>query len=152
MSDLRQPAGPDLHAIFGIDGAQENVADPVIAAHSSSAEMGLDGAPENSFETYSDVEEGLGATLEPAPEVEVELEQAGEQDWDVASDSAEPPAAPAGGPEPGWSGITRPSRRGSSSRFLTDVIVAMQLATARQVPHSMQAAKTTAMVPSGFSE
>ena len=54
MSDLRQPAGPDLHAIFGIDGAPEKVADPMISAHSGSADVGLEGGSENGFESYGE--------------------------------------------------------------------------------------------------
>src|SRR5471032_2584109 len=116
MSDLRHQAGPDLHAIFGIDGAPEGVVDPVISlgrgaedltAHSSSAELGLDARSEA----------GIEATLEPAHQIEVE--SAGEPIWETDEpDSIEQPEAPAAGaPEPDWSGITRPSRRGSSPRF-----------------------------------
>ncbi len=74
----------------------------------------------------------------------VELERAGADDEDAAA------IEPAGDPllslevpdgaseEPPsqsgeWAGITRPSRRGSSSRFLTDVIVDMGLASRGQV-------------------
>ncbi len=138
MSDLRQPAGPDLHAIFGIDGEPDGVAEPVLAAHSG--EDALDG--------YSESGEGFGATLEAAPEIEVEIERTGDEDWGVEdADPVEQPAAQPGGPEPGWSGITRPSRRGSSSRFLTDVIIAMQLATARQVEDAIETSRTSGSPP-----
>jgi type IV pilus assembly protein PilB len=135
VSDLREGAGPDLHAIFGIDGApagtEELIAvgrtEPELAAHSAPAEV----------------------SLEPARPADVQLEQAPGPRWGI-QEPAPPAAGPAAGPaegEPGWSGITKPSRRGSSPRFLTDVIIAMQLATQRQVEDAIETSRTSGSPP-----
>jgi len=51
-------------------------------------------------------------------------------------------------PQPGeWTGITRPSRRGSSSRFLTDVIVDMGLASRGQVEEAIESSRGLGTTP-----
>jgi type IV pilus assembly protein PilB len=51
-------------------------------------------------------------------------------------------------PQPGeWTGITRPSRRGSSSRFLTDVIVDMGLASRGQVEEAVESSRGLGTTP-----
>src|SRR5579884_3195925 len=123
MSELPQPADPDLHAIFGIDGQPEQTAEPVIAV-----ERGEGAADASAYEPA-----GFG---EPVVQSEQAFEVVPDtrEDWGPEA-AAQPPAAPV---EPvegeaGWTGITRPSKRGASPRFLTDVIIEMQLATQRQV-------------------
>jgi type IV pilus assembly protein PilB len=50
--------------------------------------------------------------------------------------------------QPGeWKGITRPSRRGSSSRFLTDVIVDMGLASRGQVDEAVESSRGLGTTP-----
>jgi type IV pilus assembly protein PilB len=44
-------------------------------------------------------------------------------------------------------GVTHPSRRGSSSRFLTDVIVDMGLASRERVEHAIEASRTEGTTP-----
>jgi type IV pilus assembly protein PilB len=44
-------------------------------------------------------------------------------------------------------GVTRPSRRGSSSRFLTDVIVEMGLAPRERVDHAIEASRNEGTTP-----
>jgi hypothetical protein len=109
MSDAPQQAGPDLHAIFGMDGGPENSVEPVI-----SVERGAD-TEEVAFEALSG--EVPSVELEPA----VGLDDRATASVEAATPSAEE--------EEGWKGITRPSRRGSSPRFLTDVIVDMGMAS-----------------------
>jgi type IV pilus assembly protein PilB len=46
-----------------------------------------------------------------------------------------------------WKGITRPSRRGSTPRFLTDVIVEMGLATRKQVEDALETSRTAGTTP-----
>ena len=46
-----------------------------------------------------------------------------------------------------WTGITRPSRRGSSSRFLTDVIVDMGLASRGQVEEAIESSRGLGTTP-----
>ncbi len=65
--------------------------------------------------------------------------------------SRSPPSPPRRLPqieaEGGWTGITKPSRRGSSPRFLTDVIVEMQLASERQVTDAIETSRTAGISP-----
>ena len=49
--------------------------------------------------------------------------------------------------ESAWSGITRPSRRGSSQRFLTDVIVDMGLASRQQVEEALETSRSSGTTP-----
>ena len=58
----------------------------------------------------------------------------------------EAPQAPAR-EEGEWTGITRPSRRGSSSRFLTDVIVDMGLASRGQVEEAIESSRSMGTTP-----
>src|SRR5689334_6820091 len=100
MSDVE----PDLHAIFEMEG--EGGADSAISVEREDA-----GDPRaESFDPF---------TPDGGPAVEIELDEA-------AEDAIGEDVVPAAGEEPvGWTGITQPSRRGSSSRFLTDVIIEM---------------------------
>ncbi len=85
----------------------------------------------------------------PAVEIDVDTSDAAEPDWGteepVAAARPEPPAADEA--EGGWTGITKPSRRGSSPRFLTDVIVEMQLASERQVTDAIETSRTAGTSP-----
>jgi type IV pilus assembly protein PilB len=56
----------------------------------------------------------------------------------------EPHEPHAGG---GLSGVTKPSAKGSSQRFLTDVIVAMGLASQRQVDEALDQSRTSGTTP-----
>src|SRR3954451_17341652 len=125
MSDISQ-TGPDLHAIFGIDGEASTAEHPAAAAGVDEIGEGLD-------------LDGLG------PEHEVELDPATVEMERVV----EPP--PAGAPgddeQKDFSGITRPSRRGSSPRFQTDVIVDMGLASRKQVEEALESSRNTGTTP-----
>jgi type IV pilus assembly protein PilB len=71
--------------------------------------------------------------------VEVELE------GDVAELPVE--GAEEGEDAGAWTGITRPTRRGSTPRFLTDVIVDMGLASRQQVEEAIEASRTAGTTP-----
>jgi type IV pilus assembly protein PilB len=119
MSDIPQRADPDLHAIFGID-ADGNI-EPVIS-----------------------VERGTGDELDPLADASANVELnsiagGSRHDDHDASETV------TGSSEP--SGITRPARRGSSQRFLTDVIVAMGLASRRQVDDALESSRTLGTTP-----
>jgi type IV pilus assembly protein PilB len=126
MSDAQQ-TGPDLHAIFGIDGQPATGTEPIISVERAASE---------------DVDfEALAAEM---PDVQL--------DEPIGLDGAEAAsvqAAPASDPEEDgqWTGITRPSRRGSSPRFLTDVIVDMGLATRKQVEDALESSRTSGTTP-----
>jgi type IV pilus assembly protein PilB len=117
MSDAPQQTGPDLHAIFGMDGDLDVDADPVV-----------------------EVERAVAA------EPDIEVERTGAGDSGVEGDLYEAPPAP--GPEGGeWTGITMPSRRGSSQRFLTDVIVDMGLVSRGQVEDALEVSRSSGTTP-----
>jgi type IV pilus assembly protein PilB len=107
MSKAPQEAGPDLHAIFGIDSAD--------ALDESEHSVEIDHALE----------------LEPVTEANLPL---GEIDQDDA-------------PSEQWTGITTPSRRGSSPRFLTDVIVDLGLVPREKVEKAIETSRGTGAMP-----
>jgi type IV pilus assembly protein PilB len=139
MSEASQPVEPDFHAIFDMDGE-----------HDGEAAVSLD---------RTDVPDVVGeqpaaydpfiADAGPAVEIEVDAPSGEEAAW-----ASEPPS-PAPLPEPpvpdpaegGWTGITKPSQRGSSPRFLTDVIIEMQLASERQVTDAIETSRTAGTSP-----
>ncbi len=142
MSEASKPVEPDLHAIFGMDGEQQG--DSAISLERDgepSVDRGGDG---ESFDPF--VSDGGSA-------VEVELDAStagveGAESWSEtppAADEAPPPDGAGDGD--GFTGITKPSRRGSSPRFLTDVIVEMQLASERQVTDAIETSRNAGSSP-----
>jgi type IV pilus assembly protein PilB len=125
MSEFPQQVDPDLHAIFGIDSPPGEGGERVIAVERS-ARGELDGLDDN---------------------VAVEVELDGDP-FAADADAGEVDTE-AGLPTPaeGYTGITKPSRRGSSQRFLTDVIVDMGLATRRQVDDALESSRVTGTTP-----
>jgi type IV pilus assembly protein PilB len=72
----------------------------------------------------------------------------------IAAPEAPPADAPTASPEgsaesdePGHRGLTRPSRRGSSSRFLTDVIIELGLVPRPRVEEAIEASRSTGTTP-----
>jgi type IV pilus assembly protein PilB len=154
MSDTSQSTGPDLHALFGIDDEHATGAEPVVALDRDGGGVGADpgargvgapgldpfevddthGAPaitpEGGVEAHPDFApiEHQGARDVGPPAGHSGAESA-HQDSASASDAGE------------WSGITRPSRRGSSQRFLTDVIVDMGIAARGQVEEALETSR-----------
>src|ERR1700734_3079915 len=167
MSELPQQAGPDLHAIFGMDATSPASSerllsvergirgDPSIGggalpaadmrieidAHElSGADVGLDPLPgaDVEFETIAGadpyIEVDSGSAREPMLSADESMGGQGSATAERAPERAAPvPSGAATGSEGDYSGITKPSRRGSSQRFLTDVIVDMGLASRKQV-------------------
>ncbi len=149
MSDVPQPAEPDLHAIFGIEGEHGEPREPVISVERQD-EPGAAASGEG-FDALA--AGGSGPLGAPAieiqqPPAEESFETTGWQD-----PQAPPPASGAPAPPPpaeeegGWTGITRPSKRGSSARFLTDVIVEMGLASQRQVDDAVETSRNAGIPP-----
>jgi type IV pilus assembly protein PilB len=177
MSELPQQAGPDLHAIFGIAGASEVGGERLVSVERGTrgehglgsgarptAEVRIDGDPHD----LSDADVGL----DPLPGADVEFETiAGADPYiEVESASGREPLLEAdqGGGAPDYgergpgvgtseglavatgadsSGITKPSRRGSSQRFLTDVIVDMGLASRKQVDDALESSRLSGTTP-----
>jgi type IV pilus assembly protein PilB len=156
MSDVPQRAGPDLHAIFGIDGEAEDGPDPVGSLEQTDAdirirpapvdpdaELEADDAEDDQAESYADVE------LERASE----LREVGPVAAEEAEPAQDPPAERRGqragerGERGELTGITKPSRRGSSPRFLTDVIVDMGLTSRGQVEDALETSRVSGTTP-----
>ena len=127
MSEAPQPVEPDLHAIFELDG-----------------EKGAD-AGDPAAENFDPFAPDAGAAVEV--ELDEVLEAAGaDPEW--AEEESDGAIGPEGGEEEAtWTGITTPTRRGSSPRFLTDVIVEMRLATKRQVDDAIETSRTAGASP-----
>jgi type IV pilus assembly protein PilB len=121
---------PDLREIFELDGEPDGDAERISVERGGEEEevVGLELVAEDSgFDLEPAVEIDAGAELAPE-ELEFEPDQQGNVE------------------EP-WSGITRPSQRGSSSRFLTDVIVDMGLATRKQVEDALENSRISGVTP-----
>ncbi len=143
MSDLPQQAGPDLHAIFGMDAGHEEVSDPIV-------ELEQTGATDEDIAVERTGEE----SGEPEPEHTVRRtgsEPVADLEPVVDSPGLEPADGDGGAGAAGLSGeltgITRPSRRGSSSRFLTDVIVDMGLVSRGQVQEAIESSRNLGATP-----
>ena len=157
MSETR----PDLHAIFGIDGEQDTRPEPVIS---------LQRRPRDDEDLDADRGPGVGdeGDLEQVarddlllsgadPEVEVEFvaepDPAIELDGEPHTVDLDQPFEPVEAEAPteaareGFTGITKPSRRGSSPRFLTDVIVEMGLASRGQVEDALETSRISGTTP-----
>jgi type IV pilus assembly protein PilB len=125
MSELPQ-TDPDLHAIFGIDGESSG----------------------GGGERVISVERAAGPQVELEERGDVELERIADDEDDgdpyaeTGSASAERRA-----PAEDYSGITKPSQRGSSQRFLTDVIVDMGLASRGQVDDAVESSRVSGTTP-----
>ncbi|MFI5008690.1 MAG: GspE/PulE family protein [Solirubrobacterales bacterium] len=113
---------PDLHAIFGIEG--EASADSTVGLAPAEAEPVVDLAP-------PEVPAVEPAVPREAPERNEHRADGREADED----------------EGGRTGLTKPSRRGSSSRFLTDVIVDMGLAPRARVEEAIESSRSTGTTP-----
>jgi type IV pilus assembly protein PilB len=154
MSELPQ-TDPDLHAIFGIDGAVEEDG----GDHTISVERAGRGEVELEFEDRA--LPGVSEHIELAAGLQVELDQrdgAREEDGlgliagagvDAGSFAQDEPGGEAARTTSaeGYTGITKPSRRGSSQRFITDVIVDMGLATRRQVDEALESSRISGTTP-----
>jgi type IV pilus assembly protein PilB len=157
MSEMPQ-TDPDLHAIFGIDGASERD----VGGHSISvASQGeRAGRGEGEIELEDRALPGVSEHIELADDLHVELDSredsGGEvglgriaEDIDGGSFVLEEPSETAARTTSaeGYTGITKPSRRGSSQRFITDVIVDMGLATRRQVDDALESSRISGTTP-----
>ena len=131
MSDAPQQT-PDLHEIFGIDGEDGAQADTVISIERGDGEV-LD----------DDGGDVLGDRFELDGEPHVELD--GQPHVDVQDEA--PPSAEAEADAALRAGVTKPSRKGSSQGFLTDVIVAMGIATQRQIDDALESSRSLGTTP-----
>jgi type IV pilus assembly protein PilB len=156
MSEIHQHADPDLHAIFGIDRAEEDRAESAIAVERAQREeldhLGI-GAEDPEVRVQSltegrgegglDSDSGVGR--EPSIAIERAVEESSSPSGSFDREGEEPTSPQAAEEE--MAGITRPSRRGSSQRFLTDVIVSMGIASSRQVDEALESSRMSGTTP-----
>jgi type IV pilus assembly protein PilB len=155
MNDESQP---DLHAIFELDG-DPDAPDGVLVKRPESEEgIDLDELTREVAKHEAN-REGLDldaltreaaldaeqAALAAGPEVELEASPPPEVALDRVA-SADEPAADAAG-EVTLDGVTQPTQRHSSPRFLTDVIVEMGLASRKQVEDALETSRTSGTTP-----
>jgi type IV pilus assembly protein PilB len=141
MSDAPQQAGPDLHAIFGMDEGADATSEPVVEVEQMVA-TGEDTAVEEDITGEREVT--LGGEVLLDNDIVIERADEPEPAFELEGEDAHPEAGPQDGE---WTGITRPSRRGSSSRFLTDVIVDMGLASRAQVDDAIESSRSLGTTP-----
>ena len=91
------------------------------------------------FGIDSDQDGESAHTVEIDHAAEIEVESATETDLTVEIDAAAPSEQ--------WTGVTGPSRRGSSPRFLTDVIVDLGLVAREQVESAIETSRGTGTMP-----
>jgi type IV pilus assembly protein PilB len=139
MSDAPSHTGPDLHAMLGMSLDPEVEIDPIVEID---PEIGDD----RSIEDGPVVEVEPTVELEGVEEEELEEERRGEADRREAhqrarsEDSLQEEAG-------AWTGITKPSSRGSSPRFLTDVIADMGLVSRGQVEAAIETSRSKGTTP-----
>jgi type IV pilus assembly protein PilB len=159
MSDAPQQTHTDLHAIFGIGEDSDARGDPIAVERvvKDEVEVGVEVEPvlEPLADTVAEV--GLDAELafdvEPIVEVErtfdsetvIGIEEVGSSRQGARERDREDPDADAR--DGAITGITRPSRRGSSQRFLTDVIAELGLASREQVEEALEISRSLGTTP-----
>ncbi len=121
MSPPRPDGGPDLHAIFGLEEQA-----PTALEHPEREEHEVEIDDVRAEHTLPQVERTAGESA------------AGSGARERSESQAE---------HPGRLGVTEPTRRGSSSRFITDVIIEMGLAPRRVVEEAIETARNTGTRP-----
>ncbi len=145
MSDAPQQTGPDLHAIFGMDEVAEEASEPVIEVERAIATDDDDAGSDDDVVFGGDAEIDDRVVVDDRIEIDdaIALEPA-EPALEAAGEGARATPSPKDGE---WTGITRPSRRGSSSRFLTDVIADMGLVSSGQVQEAIESSRNLGTTP-----
>jgi type IV pilus assembly protein PilB len=90
---------------------------------------------------------GIDSDEAREPEHTVEIDRAAELERESAAEAELTVEIEAAATSEQWSGITGPSRRGSSPRFLTDVIVDLGLVAREQVESAIEASRSTGTMP-----
>jgi type IV pilus assembly protein PilB len=126
MSDAPQGTQPDLEAILGLDNGSGKDDEAEISLERVQLERGD--------------EDGIEEDLSGSPAREVRLEST------PAAEGGEGKGA-RNEREAEGTGITRPSRRGNSPRFLTDVIVEMGFVSRRQADEAIETSRSSGKTP-----
>jgi type IV pilus assembly protein PilB len=157
MSDVPQHAKPDLHSIFGID--EDAGSDPVVeverivSAEQSEApaerpvhrdRAGIESLLATDRDRADVVIDEAEPVVELGEAVDVRVQDRTQAAFEIERETIRPGVGPPSGE---WTGITSPSRRGSSSRFLTDVIVDMSLVSRAQVEDALEVSRSSGTTP-----
>jgi type IV pilus assembly protein PilB len=131
MKDTHGEQNADLETIFGLQEDGEELADADVVLTSSG-------------------EQDLDVTIEEPEDDEEDHDtyprrRASDRSQTDAADTRETPKRTSKSSDP--TGITAPTRRGSSSRFLTDVIVDMGLAKREVVEHAIETSRSSGTTP-----
>jgi type IV pilus assembly protein PilB len=90
---------------------------------------------------------GIGSEEDREPEHTVELDHTAEIEIEPIAEDDLPVEVDTAAPSEQWTGVTGPSRRGSSPRFLTDVIVDLGLVPREQVESAIETSRGTGTMP-----
>ncbi len=142
MSARHSEESSDLHEIFGLEGGEDGHRAPVLQTDAEDLPVVI-ALPERPDEG------GVGGLAEGGQVVERAIAGASgvdgvglDGDLGLAGESVSPGGA-GGRPV----GVTSPSRRGSSSRFLTDVIVDMGLVVRERVDDAIATSRSSGTTP-----
>jgi type IV pilus assembly protein PilB len=120
MSDTREEQTADLQAIFGLDGDPEVIDEPQVL--------------------MADIDRSDQDSPRVEPSEQHPRRRASDHEHSQKDRRRESPTK-------GLDGVTSPSRRGSSTRFLTDVIVEMNLASRGAVQQAIEASRSSGTTP-----
>src|SRR3989442_2628496 len=134
MSELPQETKPDLHAIRGLDDDGAHGEDSEASVEPVVIQRPDDAHHERDREGLDEVAQSAGSAPAGDQGENGQLGQGGDDQIAPGGDGA-------------WSGITRPSRRGSPRRFLTDVIVEMGLVSQKQVEEAIETSRSSGTTP-----
>ena len=158
-----QKTGPDLHEIFGMDGEDGRESDVISVGRRASgrargeqsdmedaqlesvgADLGMDSLddaePSVAYDGADDVDGEVELPGVSDADLDIELDEiVHHQDRDDGQSTEEERAD--------WSGVTHPSQRGSSQRFLTDVIVEMGLSSREVVDEALESSRISGTTP-----
>jgi type IV pilus assembly protein PilB len=143
MSELPQETKPDLHAILGLDNGAGQGEHPNV-----SVDPAVTQRPEEVHAELADeVPDEVAPSGERAPESDQSADGQAERRGDEQPENGGDGQAAHGGGDGAFSGITRPSRRGSPRRFLTDVIVELGFVSRERVDEAIETSRSSGTTP-----
>ncbi len=138
MSRVGEEDGPDLHEIFGMSNRLSEEAE-VISAVDEDASFG-EVEVEHQLVTAVEVTSPEVEPEDPIIDLSIGSVEVGEVMGLESPDAAEQAGK-------AWTGVTSPTRRGSSARFLTDVIVDMGLVQSKQAEEAIETSRSSGITP-----
>ncbi len=144
-----QKAGPDLHAIFEMDGEADADSSVISVGRSTAQDIDIDSDIDSEREgkQLQSVEADLGIDGIDGESVELPGVDDADLSFEIEEGEQAPKSAAEDGEETDWTGVTRPSGQGSSQRFLTDVIVEMNLASREAVDEALTSSRISGTTP-----